>query len=57
VDCTGITGRGRELLFMNSRDRLRDGDLRKQVEQELEDLLKKPIGIKSPAGAPATRGN
>jgi len=47
VDCTGITGRGRELLFMNSRDRLRDGDLRKQVEQELEDLLKNQSGLKA----------
>ncbi|MBI5775164.1 MAG: hypothetical protein HZA89_15685 [Verrucomicrobia bacterium] len=46
VDCTKITGRGRELLFMNSRDRLRDGDLRKQVEQELEDLLKNQQGLR-----------
>lgn len=47
VDCTGISGRGRELLFMNSRDRLRDGELRKQVEQELEDLLKNQPGLKA----------
>jgi hypothetical protein len=47
VDCTSITGRGRELLFMNSRDRLRDGELRKQVEQELEDLLKNQPGLKA----------
>lgn len=47
VDCTNITGRGRELLFMNSRDRLRDGELRKQVEQELEDLLKNQPGLKA----------
>ena len=47
VDCTRITGRGRELLFMNSRDRLRDGELRKQVEQELEDLLKNQPGLKA----------
>lgn len=46
VDCTKITGRGRELLFMNSRDRLRDGDLRRQVEQELEDLLKHQQGLR-----------
>jgi hypothetical protein len=47
VDCTAISGRGRELLFMNSRDRLRDGDLRKQVEQELEDLLKNHPGLRA----------
>jgi hypothetical protein len=47
VDCTKITGRGRELLFMNSRDRLRDGDLRKQVEHELEDLLKNQPGLRA----------
>jgi len=47
IDCTSISGRGRELLFMNSRDRLRDGDLRKQVEQELEDLLKNHPGLRA----------
>lgn len=47
VDCTAISGRGRELLFMNSRDRLRDGDLRKEVEQELEDLLKNHPGLRA----------
>jgi hypothetical protein len=47
VDCTKISGRGRELLFMNSRDRLRDGELRKHLEQELEDLLKNQPGLKS----------
>ncbi|MDW8309222.1 MAG: hypothetical protein RMK20_07595 [Verrucomicrobiales bacterium] len=47
VDCTRISGRGRELLFMNSRDRLRDGELRKQVEQELEELLKNQPGLRA----------
>lgn len=47
VDCTKISGRGRELLFMNSRDRLRDGELRKHLEQELEDLLKNQPGLKA----------
>jgi hypothetical protein len=47
VDCTAISGRGRELLFMNSRDRLRDGELRKEVEQELEDLLKNHAGLRA----------
>jgi hypothetical protein len=47
IDCSTISGRGRELLFMNSRDRLRDGELRKQVEQELEDLLKNHPGLRA----------
>jgi hypothetical protein len=42
-----ISGRGRELLFKTSRDRLRDGDLRKEVEQELEDLLKNNLGLRA----------
>jgi len=40
VDCTGLSGRAREDLFMNSRDRLSEGDLRREVEGELEDLLR-----------------
>jgi len=47
VDCTSITGRGRELLFMNSRDRLRGGELCKEVDQELEDLLKNHPGLRA----------
>lgn len=47
VDCTAIRGRGRELLFMNSRDRLRGGELCKEVEQELEDLLKNHTGLRA----------
>lgn len=47
VDCTNISGRGRELLFMNSRDRLRGGVLHKEVEQELEDLLRNQPGLRA----------
>jgi hypothetical protein len=47
VDCTGISGRGRELLFMNSRDRLRGGVLHKEVERELEDLLRNHPGLRA----------
>jgi len=47
VDCTAISGRGRELLFMNSRDRLRGGELCKELEQELEDLLKNHSGLRA----------
>ena len=40
VDCSELTGRAREDLFMNSRDRLRDGPLRRAIEQEIESLLR-----------------
>ncbi|MEC2158012.1 hypothetical protein [Virgibacillus halodenitrificans] len=40
VDCSKMDGRSREDLFMNSRDRLREGELKRQVESELTDLVK-----------------
>ncbi|MEJ7631211.1 MAG: hypothetical protein WKF28_01810, partial [Rubrobacteraceae bacterium] len=40
VDCSNFRGRARERLFMNSRDRLRNGELRDAIEGELEDTLK-----------------
>jgi hypothetical protein len=40
VDCSQFTGRARELLFMNSRDRLRNGDLKQKIEHALEEMLK-----------------
>ena len=46
VDCTGIDSRSREKLFMNSRDRLRSGDLQDLIEKELEILLKNHPGLK-----------
>jgi len=39
VDCSRIRTRAHEKLFMNSRDRLRDGDLKRRLEAELEDQL------------------
>lgn len=39
VDASDLDGRDREDLFMNSRDRLRDGDLRREIEIELEQLV------------------
>lgn len=39
VDCSEIGTRAHERLFMNSRDRLRDGDLKAKLEAELEDQL------------------
>ena len=40
VDCTKMNSRLREDLFMNSRDRLRDNNLRKNIEKELAELVK-----------------
>lgn len=40
IDCSRFSGRAREKLFMNSRDRLRNGELRDAIESELEDTLK-----------------
>lgn len=40
VDCSDISGRAREDLFMNSRDRLSDVELRYKIEEELEIILK-----------------
>lgn len=47
VDCSEISGRAREDLFMNSRDRLRNGDLRSDTERSLEDILKHHPGLRA----------
>ena len=47
VDCTNFTGRTREDLFMNSRDRLRGGDLKDQIERKLEELLNSHPGLRA----------
>ena len=46
VDCTELDGRAREDLFLNSRDRLASGELRTQIERELEILLREHKGLK-----------
>jgi hypothetical protein len=46
VDCTKLSGRAREDLFMNSRDRLSAGELRHDIEDSLEDLLKHHQGLR-----------
>jgi hypothetical protein len=46
VDCSRISGRAREDLFMNSRDRLSNGALRQALEEELEDLLHHHQGLR-----------
>ena len=40
MDCSTFSGRAREKLFMNSRDRLRTGELRDAIEDRLEYELK-----------------
>lgn len=46
ADCSDFDGRSREDLFMNSRDRLRDCRLKKEIEEELETILKEHEGLK-----------
>lgn len=46
VDCTNISHEAREDLFMNSRDRLSDGKLRKDVESQIEDVLGRHPGLR-----------
>ena len=46
VDCTKLDGRSKEDLFMNSRDRLRSGELRADFEKSLEELLKNNPGLR-----------
>lgn len=40
ADCTAIDGQTREDLFMNSRDRIRDTALSRQLESKLESFLR-----------------
>ena len=47
ADCSELTGRAREDLFMNSRDRLRDGDLKDEIEKNLEEVIKTHPGLRS----------
>ncbi len=45
LDCSDIDGRAREDLFMNSRDRLSTCPLKTEIENELEEVLKKHPGL------------
>jgi hypothetical protein len=47
INCTNFTGRTREDLFMNSRDRLRGGNLKDQIERKLEELLNAHPGLRA----------
>lgn len=45
LNCSEIDGRSREDLFMNSRDRLSTCPLKTEIENELEEVLKKHPGL------------
>jgi hypothetical protein len=47
VDCSNISGRAREDLFMNSRDRLSHNPIRYAVEEQLEEMLKQHQGLRA----------
>lgn len=47
VDCSDLEGRLKEDLFMNSRDRLCECELKNQIEVELERLIKEHPGLKA----------
>lgn len=47
VDCSDLSGRAREDLFMNSRDRLSGGDLRDEIEHELEITIRDHPGLRA----------
>jgi hypothetical protein len=46
ADCSNLERRVIEDLFMNSRDRLSDGDLKKEIEEKLEYLIKNHQGLR-----------
>lgn len=47
VDCTDLSVGAREDLFMNSRDRLSNGELRKAIEEELEESIGRHPGLRA----------
>ena len=46
VDCSNISYRAHEKLFMNSRDRLGGGEIRKELEEELEQIIHSHHGLR-----------
>ncbi|MDE2899559.1 MAG: hypothetical protein OXN15_00820, partial [Chloroflexota bacterium] len=47
VDCSGLSTRSREDLFMNSRDRLEQGELLDAIQEELQSSLREHAGLRS----------
>lgn len=46
ADCSNFNRATTEKLFMNSRDRLRNNDIKKEIESELEKLVKNHRGLR-----------
>ena len=46
VNCSEISSRSREILFMPSRDRLRDNELKQRIKEELEVIIGNHQGLK-----------
>jgi len=46
IDCSSFTKRSKEDLFMNSRDRLCSGELRAEIEKNIEYILRTHPGLK-----------
>ena len=46
VDCSELSVGAREDLFMNSRDRLSAGELRKEIEEEMESIVRNHEGLR-----------
>lgn len=46
VECDQISRRAREVLFMNSRDRLSSGELRAEIERRLEEIISNHQGLR-----------
>ena len=46
LDCSDFDSRSREVLFMNSRDRLCNVSLKEDIETQLQDLLKNHSGLR-----------
>ncbi|MBI2854305.1 MAG: hypothetical protein HYX87_05210 [Chloroflexi bacterium] len=47
VDCSKFSPGARGDLFMNSRDRLRNGEFRDAIEQELESIIRSQQGLRA----------
>lgn len=47
VECSELSVGAREDLFMNSRDRLSNGELRRSVERQLEDVISHHPGLRA----------
>ena len=47
VDATNISSRARENLFMNSRDRMRRGELYSAIERKLEEIIRNNAALKA----------